>query len=107
MEESQYIGPKIIGLDNQPLISGRDWYPMLVREKGTGRTLNIKSIRFNPELHERIENEKAEKIEVKTEKAETRYESMPMKELRALVKDRGIKAPFGCKKLDLIKLLNQ
>ena len=37
----------------------------------------------------------------------TDYDSMNMKELRVISKQRGISAPFGTKKAELINLLKQ
>ena len=37
----------------------------------------------------------------------TDYESMKMKELRVIAKKRGISAPFGTKKAELIEMLKQ
>ena len=104
-----YIGPKVIGLDSKP-VTQRQWSPLVVVNKDTGERVTIKDYKFDPEIHEKISEQEPQRV--KTQKAgestaTTRYDNMQMKELRALAKHEGIKAPFACKKVDLVKLLNQ
>jgi hypothetical protein len=47
-----------------------NWEPLKVIEKDGGRVIVIKDFRFNPELHEKVEDFKVTKIEVEEEVAE-------------------------------------
>lgn len=87
------------------------------REQGEVQKITINSIQ---EIAEKVEKEKAQSVpteapEVVGEKEDTvpelpseeEMEGMKMSDLRVLAKARGVKIPFGKKKVEIVKMLLQ